>query len=363
MLKEKNGNTIVFSGNNRKKTEYIKAAVENGFSVLADKPMAINGTGFNQLVEAFDIAKEKDVLLYDIMTERFEINTILQKKISTIPEIFGNLETGTPANPAVTKESVHHFYKYVAGNVLIRPAWFFDAMQEGDGLVDVTTHLVDLIQWECFPGEIIDYKKDIKITSVKRWPTKLTLDQFSAITKQDSFPTYLKPHVKDGVLNAYSNGEINYQLRGVNAKVSVTWAYRAPEKSGDTHNSIMRGSKASLVIEQGSKQDFKPTLYIVPNENNPEDYSQVLQRNFGLVRNQYPGISLVKEKKRWRVEVADKYRIGHEAHFAQVTQKFLEYKEQGSLPDWEVPNMIAKYYTTTSAFEMARKAEYERSKE
>ncbi len=40
------------------------------------------------------------------------------------------------------------------------------------------------------------------------------------------------------------------------------------------------------------------------------------------------------------------YRIGHEAHFAQVTKKYLQYLEQGKLPDWEVPNMITKYYTT-----------------
>ena len=49
----------------------------------------------------------------------------------------------------------------------------------------------------------------------------------------------------------------------------------------------------------------------------------------------------------------DKYRIGHEAHFGQVTEKYLRFLVDGKLPDWEVPNMIAKYYTTTMALEMA----------
>ena len=57
--------------------------------------MVIDTKGFQKLKEAFDVAKEKNLLLYDIMTERFEINTILQKEISMIPEIFGELEKGT----------------------------------------------------------------------------------------------------------------------------------------------------------------------------------------------------------------------------------------------------------------------------
>jgi hypothetical protein len=70
--------------------------------------------------------------------------------------------------------------------------------------------------------------------------------------------------VGDTILNVFSNGEINYQLRGVHAKVAVTWAYKAPEGTGDTHYSIMRGSKAALVIRQGAEQNYKPSLYIEP---------------------------------------------------------------------------------------------------
>ena len=71
---------------------------------------------------------------------------------------------------------------------LKRPAWFFDVTQEGEGIVDVTTHLVDLVQWECFPEQTIKYEKDIKITGARRWETKLTPAQFRQVTQTDCLP-------------------------------------------------------------------------------------------------------------------------------------------------------------------------------
>ena len=73
----------------------------------------------------------------------------------------------------------------------------------------------------------------------------------------------------------YCNGEINYTLRGVHAKTSVTWNYKAPEGTGDTHYSIMRGTKANLVIRQGAEEKYQPTLYIEPFTKDA-DYEKVL---------------------------------------------------------------------------------------
>lgn len=353
MLKEKKGNVVVMSGNNRKKTEYILKAVGAGFHVLADKPMAIDKANFELLKTAFAVAEKNKVLLYDIMTERYEITTMLQRELSFLPELFGQLEKGTKDNPAVTKESVHHFYKYVSGSILTRPPWFFDVTQEGEGIVDVTTHLVDLIQWECFPEQVINYTKDVRLISARRWATDITANQFKAVTKLNSFPDYLKKDVvSDSIIKVYSNGEINYRLRDVHAKVSVIWAYQAPEGTGDTHYSIMRGTKANLVIRQGKEQNYKPALYIEP-VNNSSFTEDLLMREFRSVQTKYPGIELKKTATGWEVIIPEKYKEGHEAHFARVTEKFLQYLKEGKLPHWEVPNMIAKYYTTTSALEMA----------
>lgn len=355
MLEEKSGNVVMLAGNNQRKTDYIEKSIIGGFNVLADKPMAIDKNSFEVLKKSFDKARERDLLLYDIMTERYEITTMLQREFSLIPEVFGIQEKGTPENPAVTKESVHHFYKYVSGNALTRPAWFFDVDQEGEGIVDVTTHLVDLIQWECFPDEIIDYKKDIELVSAKRWSTDLTLDQFNSITKLEKLPSYLeKDLTNDNILKVFSNGEINYRLKGVHAKVLVTWAYQAPEGTGDTHYSIMRGSKANLIIEQGVEQKYKPALYIEPINGKDEAFEIVLTKKVRDLQEHYPGIGIKEVEKGWEVLIPEKYKEGHEAHFARVTEKFLEYMKNGNMPEWEVPNMISKYYTTTSALALAK---------
>ena len=357
MLAEKAGNVVVISGNNAKKTEYILKSVEAGLNVLADKPMVISPENFPMLEQSFKVAQEKNVLLYDIMTERYEITTMLQRELSKIPAVFGQLQAGTPEEPAITKESVHHFSKIVSGNPLKRPAWFFDVEQQGEGIVDVTTHLVDLVQWEAYP-EITLKKEDVEMISVKRWTTDLSPEMFKKVTQLDEYPDYLKKYVDGKTLKVYSNGEINYKLKGVHAKVSVIWNFEAPEGAGDTHYSIMRGSNCNLIIRQGKEQGYKPTLYVESvNGQLPENFESILTRTVDQdLAATFPGIKLVKQgEKVWTVEIPEKYKVGHEAHFTQVTEKYLRFLVDGKLPGWEVPNMIVKYYITTKALEMGRK--------
>lgn len=355
MLSERKGNVVMLAGNNRLKTNYIKRSVDAGLNVLSDKPMAINAENFDLLVEAFEIAERNNLLLYDIMTERYEITSILQKELMQLPGTFGNIETGSPDDPAVIKESVHYFFKYVSGQVLRRPPWFFDVTQQGDGIVDVTTHLVDLIQWSCFPGQILDYKTDVEMISAKRWPTPLTAGQFERITGVPAFPEYLDEFFEnDTLLHVYANGEIDYALNGVHSRVIVKWGYRAPEGAGDTHYSLTRGSNSSLIIEQGEEQDYKPVLYIKPSAHIPiDEFEPVLKDEFRVIQEKYPGVELERLDGSWKVIVPDVYDVGHEAHFASVTRKYLQFLVDGRMPDWEVPNMIAKYYITTSALELA----------
>jgi hypothetical protein len=161
--------------------------------------------------------------------------------------------------------------------------------------------------------------------------------------------------VNDSTLKVYSNGEINYEIKGIHAKVSVIWAYKAPEGAGDTHYSIMRGTKANLIIRQGADQNYKPVLYIEPINASDASYATVLGDQLKSIQAKYPGVGLEKNSPGWKVTLPEKYNEGHEAHFGRVTEKFLQYLKEGKLPAWEVPNMIAKYYTTTSALELAAK--------
>ncbi|MDF2192915.1 putative oxidoreductase C-terminal domain-containing protein [Paraflavitalea sp. CAU 1676] len=353
MIAEKKGNVVVLAGNNQQKTAHIKKAVEAGINVLGDKPMAIDAANFSLLEQAFADAAAKKVLLYDIMTERSEITNTLQRELAHMPSVFGQQQAGTEKDPGVVIESVHYFYKFVSGKALTRPSWFFDPTQQGEAIADVGTHLIDLVQWECFPDSIIDYKKDIQVTSARIWPTAVTLSQFTAVTKKDSFPDFLRAYVeKDSVLQTHANGEANYTLKGIHVKMIARWDYKAPEGSGDTHYSLLRGSLAQLEIRQGAEEKYQPTLYILPAKNDAA-YEQSLQQAVAGLQARYAGVAIEKTAKGYKLAIPQSFKTGHEAHFGEVMQRFLQYLKEGKLPNWEVPGMLAKYYTATRALEVA----------
>jgi hypothetical protein len=226
--------------------------------------------------------------------------------------------------------------------------------QQGEGIVDVTTHLVDLVQWEAFPGQTLK-RSDVQVLSARRWPTAVTREQFASVTGASDFPSYLQGDVKNGALQMYSNGEFTYRLRGVHARVSVVWNFEAPPGTGDTHFSMMRGTKANLVIKQGAAQSFKPVLYVERNASvTPAAHDAALTAAIASLQSKYPGVGVRREGDVWAVTVPAKYDVGHEAHFAQVTASFLEYLRDGKLPEWEVPNMLVKYATIMQAYSMSR---------
>ncbi|HTP99808.1 MAG TPA: putative oxidoreductase C-terminal domain-containing protein [Casimicrobiaceae bacterium] len=352
---DKAADVVVIAGNNRRKTEYVSCAVGAGVHTLADKPMAIDAAGFAALEVAFATARANGALLYDIMTERHEITTILQRELARIPALFGELDCGTADDPAVIKESVHYFAKKVSGLPLRRPGWFFDTAQQGEGLVDITTHLVDLVQWSCFPGLVLDYRNDVRVRAGKRWPTALTPEQFSGVTGLAAWPDYLRKDVAgDGNAQVYCNGRIDYMVHGVHARVSVVWTYEAPPGTGDTHYSLMRGTRASLVIRQGREQAFAPVLYLEAHATTARaTWEAGVLAALPHVQERYPGVDLRGTPRGFEVLVPASYHVGHEAHFGQVADDFLRYVGARALPAWEVPNMLAKYYTTTQALALA----------
>ncbi len=357
MVREKAGNVVVLAGNNLRKTEYIDRSVRAGFNVLADKPMAINAREFKLLQKDFDRAAKSKLLLYDIMTERYEITSILQRELARTPDVFGTLQPGTAEHPAVVMESVHHFFKEVAGKPLTRPAWFFDVRQQGEAITDVGTHLVDLVQWECFPEQALDWKREIKVLSARHWPTKLTRAQFKRVTGLDDYPDFLKPAVQpDGTLDVVQNGEITYTVRGVHVKVTPLWRFEAPPGVKDSHYSVLRGTRATLTIKQGPEQNYQPTLYV---ESTPgasvAEFERALRAAVARLSTTWAGLDLKAAGKAWQIVVPDKFSVGHEAHFAQVTEHFLRFLEEREMPAWEVPNMLAKYYTTTEAYRLSQK--------
>ncbi|MBT6006601.1 MAG: oxidoreductase, partial [Prolixibacteraceae bacterium] len=117
-------------------------------------------------------------------------------------------------------------------------------------------------------------------------------------------------------------------------------------------------SMCNLIIKQGEEEGYKPTLYIeAVIDEGLETFAGGLDKAINQDLDvMYPGIRLEKlGDKMWKVNIPDKYKVGHEAHFGQVTEKYLRYLKWGRLPEWEVPNMIVKYYTTTEGMKAAMK--------
>ncbi|MDD3908163.1 MAG: putative oxidoreductase C-terminal domain-containing protein [Bacteroidales bacterium] len=355
MLSEKKGNVVVLAGNNQKKADYINQSIIAGFNVLSDKPMAINKEQFKMLKQSFNAARKKNVLLYDIMTERYDILNIVEQELIQNKKLFGEVQNGTAKEPAVSVESVHHFYKNVSGNALVRPAWYYDVEQQGEGIVDVTTHLIDIVNWLCFPDVALDYKKEVTMLSAKHWTTDLTLQQFSQSTQLRQFPDYLTKYVSDSLLKVYANGEIHYKVKKVNIALKVIWNYEAPEGCGDTYSSIIKGSRAICKILQNKEQSYVPQLYIQKAENADQKvFDEALDQTIKKLQQTYPFISLKKEGDQIKIDIPIEKREGHETHFSRVADKFFGFLINRNMPAWEIPNMLTKYYITTSAQEMAK---------
>ena len=347
---------VVLAGKNNKKADYYLAAIKAGFNVLSDKPMAITPNAFAKLKEAAKFADEKGLYFADIMTERNEITTILQRALVSAKDLYGEQEKGTPDDPAVTKVSVHHFCKLVNGKPLQRPGWYYDTDQQGEAIVDVTTHLTDLVQWETFPGETLKYD-DVKMIKARTWPTPITAVDYKTSTGLDKWPDFLKKDVdKDNVLQCKANGEFTYQLRGVNAKVSVEWHFMPPKGTGDTHYSLMRGTKSEIIIRQGPEEGYKPRVYVKPRAGQDKAaLAKALAAAVAEFNKTYPGVSFEETADGWRMVVPQKYEIGHEAHFSQVMNMYLGWMKKGEQPADYLPNMLVKYYTLAEAWKTSRK--------
>ena len=335
----------IFAGKNDRKGDYALAAVEAGVNVLSDKPMAITPEVFAKTEKAARLAQEKGLFFADIMTERNEITTILQRALTQDAALYGEQERGTPEDPAVTKVSVHHFCKLVNGAPLKRPEWYYDTKVQGEGIADVTTHLVDLVQWEAFPDVRLS-KSDVEIVSAKTWPTMITPEQFRMSTGGDWAET----------MAVDANGEFTWKLRGVHCKVSVVWNFMAPKGTGDTHYSMMRGTKAEVFIRQGAKEGYKPVLY-VKARGDAVATEAALAKALAVVSERISGVGCAKtdEEGTWRITYPSAYDNGHEAHFGQVVEMYLKWMAAGKEDPLYIDNMLVKYHTIVEAWKLAHR--------
>ena len=79
-----------------------------------------------------------------------------------------------------------------------------------------------------------------------------------------------------------------------------------------------------------------------------------LKKKVEIIAATFPGIAFEDLGEEIRLTIPNKYRVGHEEHFAQVTDRFLEFVNRRAMPAWEKDNMLSKYYVTTRGVELSR---------
>jgi hypothetical protein len=99
-------------------------------------------------------------------------------------------------------------------------------------------------------------------------------------------------------------------------------------------------------------------LYVVPAKNGSgAELADAERKKLASLHTQWPGVSAETQGTDIHIVIPKKFRVGHEAHFAQVANKFFTYMASPkSMPSWERPNMLVKYFLSTKGVEMGQKA-------
>lgn len=356
-LREQPGNTVVLSGRNKPKIDLMLAAVENGLNVLADKPWVIDAADFPKLERVLREAELREVVVWDMMTERFEVTNAIQRELVNAADVFGGWRPSTPAEPALTLESVHHLKKQVAGKMLRRPPWWFDVTQAGDGLADVGTHLADLAMLMVAPGQAVRHENDVRVLDANRWPLLVDRGAFAAVTREEDFPEYLRPWADGDTLRYFGNGSATVAVRGVHVRLTTLWELEADAGWGDRHEIVARGNRATVTVTHDPA--FGAERNVLVKAADPADHDGVfaaVQAWCQQARTDYPGLAAINLGDTVHLHVPDRLRLSHENLFAVVVQDYIRYfHNPRAVPSWEWPNLLAKYHVTTAAVQMARK--------
>jgi len=150
---------------------------------------------------------------------------------------------------------------------------------------------------------------------------------------------------------------VSYALRGVNVKLNVIWDWQAPA-GADTHFAFYRGTRAKIEIRQTRADTYRPELYVIPADTATKPaVLAAVRAKLQSLQKEYPGVAVEDRGAELHVTIPDAFRVGHEAHFAQVATRFLSYlRDRSTLPTWERPNMLAKYFVTTTSTELSRRS-------
>jgi hypothetical protein len=362
---------VVLAGKNDSKLATISQLVAAGIHVLADKPWATNLDCLDDLTAATQPPSDSPALAMDIMTNKHDTIARLRREIVHDPTLFGAFQTDGDL-PCVEIGSVHHLAKLVNGAPLQRPAWYYDVTVQGNGLVDITAHMVDQVQWLLAGsdggggggGGNFDYATDCELLAASTSDTEVPLALFSDSTGMEAFPEFLSGLLRESdpegsgplwaggggetVLPLAANGALHYKLRGVSVLHTAEWRPREPEGGGDLHTATLRGSLCEIAMRADEETGYKPELLLRPTSSTEEGqaaFGEALQAAVARwsASPQFRGVSARRREEDtasaagggggggggWVIDVPKDISPTHEEHFALVMEEFLDHIGNG----------------------------------
>jgi predicted dehydrogenase len=128
---------------NNQKIDIIECCSEKSIHVMADKPLVVNKPDYNRLEKIVETSKIQIGLMLSMrfMPEVYTVKKIIEEGI--IGDII-NIEILTPHRLRTQS----------------RPEWFFEKEKNGDLVVDLMIHSIDLFNWFS-KGRVTDFKGTI----------------------------------------------------------------------------------------------------------------------------------------------------------------------------------------------------------
>jgi predicted dehydrogenase len=353
LIAERPGDVAILAGKNDRKLAMIRWLHDAGFHVLADKPWRAGPGGLEDLRHTLSGGP----LAVEMMTGRHDITSILATKLVSEAEVFGGFDGATAGRPAIEISSVHHLEKTVNGRPLRRPAWFFDVRVQGDGIADIPTHMVDQVQRlvaAASAGDATGSSSALELIAARTWATQVPHALFARVTGSPVFPADLADLVTGSGLSYRGNAELSFRLGAVTASLDTRWELSAPAGGSDTHRSVIRGTRAEILVEQHAGTGFRPRLSIVPRQD-VNEVRTALTNAITAWQGAHPGLAVVEAGSGWEVHVPRALDAGHERHFPLMLADFLCLVKEGRLPPDLAANTLAKYTLLTHASAEARR--------
>ena len=162
--------------------------------------------------------------------------------------------------------------------------------------------------------------------------------------------------MKDGKLEYYCNTLVSYSLRGVHAKLNVIWDWEPP--AGIRRHAfrlLSRHARADRGPPGRGRGSGRSSTSIPADAAAHGAGAGGRQGQDRSAAGEYPGVAVEDRGAEIHIAIPEVFRVGHEAHFAQVTGQLPRLlRDRPTLPAWERPNMLAKYFVTTTGTELSR---------